>query len=173
MMTAKELADLLTGRDYGGEIFPEEERRAKACGLVAVYGYSDDNIELRGAIDEEIGAWKGTRIYVNKDGVLQPDCSSIEECVCPYFDAAKRAAKTIDAIWHSEGRPCWTFKTLIPHEAFTIFDGEEPFCEGIVFSMKDVQTKTPNDPLTLEELREMDGISREEAMQNGLVPADH
>ena len=45
-MTAKQLAERLDGREYLSEITPEEEREAEANGLVAVYGYSDDNVEL-------------------------------------------------------------------------------------------------------------------------------
>ena len=37
----------------------EEERLAKENGLVVVFGYSDDNIELRGAINNEAGCFDG------------------------------------------------------------------------------------------------------------------
>ncbi len=136
-MTAKELAIELTGREVGEEIVMGEERDIKDAGLVVVYGYSDDNVEFCGAIHKEVGAYEGTRIYINKDGILQnPDCSSVEECCCPYFETIRRAARTIDAVWHDEEGPCWTFATTIPHETFTIFEDGEPFCEGIVFSME-------------------------------------
>ena len=139
-MTAMDLTEILTGREIGKEITSVEAQRAAESGLVVIYGYSDDNVELRGAIDEEVGAWNGTRIYVNKDGILQePDCSSVEECVCPYFEAARRAARTIDALWHNEGGPCWTFETNIPHETFNIYEDGELFCVGIVFSMEDLE----------------------------------
>lgn len=59
-MTAKELAEMLSGRKYGMEITSEEARAAKDAGLVVVYGYSDDNVEFRGAIDEEVGAYEDT-----------------------------------------------------------------------------------------------------------------
>ena len=41
-MTAKELAELLNGREYGNEITSDEEKLAKESGLVVVFGYSDD-----------------------------------------------------------------------------------------------------------------------------------
>lgn len=47
-MTAKELAEMLSGRKYGMEITSEEARAAKDAGLVVVYGYSDDNVEFAG-----------------------------------------------------------------------------------------------------------------------------
>lgn len=137
-MTTKELAEMLSGRKYGMEITSEEARAAKDASLVVVYGYSDDNVEFSGAINEEVGAWNGTTIHVTPGGLLEsPACSDdVEDCTCPYFAAAKKRAKIINAIWHNPGGPCWTFETDIPHETFTIMEDGEPFCEGIVFSME-------------------------------------
>lgn len=138
-MTAKELAEMLTGREVGSEIGGPVVDRAKESGLVVVYGYSDDNVEFAGAIDEEVGAYEGTRIYLAADGLLmEPGCAGIEDCDCPYFNKAKSSAKIIEAIWHDEGGPCWTFATHIPHETFTIMEDGAPWCIGIVFSMADL-----------------------------------
>lgn len=135
-MTAKELAEMLSGRKYGMEITSEEARAAKDAGLVVVYGYSDDNVEFSGAIDEEVGAYEDTTILITKDGLFdEPECG-IEDC--PYCAAAREKAKTIRAVWHDEGGPCWTFETDIPHENFTILEDGEPWCIGIVFSMADL-----------------------------------
>lgn len=135
-MTAKELAEMLSGRKYGIEITSEEARAAKDAGLVVVYGYSDDNVEFAGAIDDEVGAYEGATIYLTPAGVLQePDCGRED---CPYFTKEREKAKAIKAVWHDEGGPCWTFETDIPHETFTIMEDGEPWCIGIVFSMKDL-----------------------------------
>lgn len=139
-MTAKELAAMLNGREYGGEIYPDEDRDAEAAGLVVVYGFSDDNVELCGAIRDEVGSFDGSIIYLTKTGVLEsPSCECAEDCSCPYFDAARKKAKTIKGVWHDEGGPCWTFETDIPHETFTIFEDGKPFCVGIVFSMEHLE----------------------------------
>lgn len=137
MKTAKELAAMLTGREYLNEILAEEELIAKNSGLVVAFGYSDDGVELRGAIDDEVGAFNGTTIFVSRDGKLlnDPDCCSPD---CPYYKAAADKAIAIQAIWHDKGGPCWTFETDIPHETFMIVDDGTPFCEGIVFSLEDV-----------------------------------
>lgn len=135
-MTMKEFAKMLSGREYGMELTKDEERQAADAGLVVAYGYSDDNVELRGAIDEEVGAWDGTTIRLTKAGVLQgPACDSAENCDCPYFAAAKNAAKTIKAVWGAGG-VSWTFETDIPHETFNIYEDGELFCVGIVFSVE-------------------------------------
>lgn len=135
-MTAKELAEMLSGREVGDEVSPQEERIARNAGLVVAYGYSDDNVELRGAIDDEVGAYEGTTIHLTPAGVLQePDCGRDD---CPYFTREREKTKPIKVVWHNEGGPCWTFETDIPHENFTIFEDGEPFCEGIVFSMEEM-----------------------------------
>ena len=53
-MTAKELAEMLSGREVGMEITPGETQDAKNAGLVVVYGCSDDNVEICGAINSVI-----------------------------------------------------------------------------------------------------------------------
>lgn len=140
-MTAKELAAMLNGREYGGEIYPDEEQGAKAAGLVVVYGYSDDNVEFCGAIDDEAGAYEGTTIPIDKEGILyEPSCDCVD-IDCPYFKAALEKAKTIKAVWHDEEGPSWTFETDIPHETFTILEDGEPFCVGIVFGMEHLRRR--------------------------------
>lgn len=99
-MTIFEFAEGLNGREYGNEITPFEEQRAKELGFVVVFGYSDDNAEFRGAYDEEIGCYDGGRVYEDAD-------------------------KYIDAVW-CDGEYSWTYKTNIPHATFDIYeDGEK------------------------------------------------
>ncbi len=65
MMTAKELAELLSGREVGNEITSAEAQRASDAGLVVAFGYSDDNVEFRGNIDDETGAYRGAVVHLN------------------------------------------------------------------------------------------------------------
>lgn len=135
-MTSKELAVLLDGNQYDNEITKEQEAIAADNGLVVAFGYSDDNVVLCGAIDDEVGAYDGTTFHVTRDGVLRtPDCNCDE---CKYFEIAKRAASEIKAIWHNSGEATWTFETAIPHETFRIYEDGERFCIGIVFSLNDL-----------------------------------
>lgn len=135
-MTSKELAALLDGNQYDNEITKEQEATAADNGLVVAFGYSDDNVVLCGAIDDEVGAYDGTTFHVTRDGVLRtPDCNCDE---CKYFEIAKRAASEIKAIWHNTGEATWTFETTIPHETFRIYENGELFCIGIVFSLNDL-----------------------------------
>ena len=139
-MTMKELASLLSGREITKEITHDEERQAAAAGLVVVFGYSDDSMEFRGAVDGEAYCFDGGPAYLGKAGILEePACSGAEDCKCPYFDAARKKAKAIKAVWHDEGGPCWTFETDIPHETFNIYEDGELFCVGIVFSVDSLE----------------------------------
>lgn len=136
-MNAIELALKLNGRAYGDEITKEEAAEAKAAGLVVVFGYSDDNVELRGAIRDAVGAWEGATLYVTPSGLLEREC---DDDRCPHFEREKAKAQTIEVNWCAADQDfTWTFKTDIPHTTFEIMDGEEKFCRGIVFALAHVK----------------------------------
>ena len=117
-MTHQEFAKMLSGREYGMEITPEETKLAKEHGLVVVYGYSDDLVEIKGALSEEFGAEDGAKLSFT------------------YYQREKALAKTIEALWRAPAASSpWTFKTDIPHSTFRIMEDGEVFCVGIVFSM--------------------------------------
>jgi hypothetical protein len=67
-MDIYEFANMLNGRYEGEEIEYTEECRAKNLGYVVVFGYSDDNIEFRGAINDEFERYGGGEVYLDKDG---------------------------------------------------------------------------------------------------------
>lgn len=136
-MTAKELAQALDGREISCEIDELYEKRACESGLVVVFGYSDDNAEFRGAIDDEVGCFEGGTIRLTKEGVIQePDCGEED---CKYFKECTKGAKTIEAVWDdNEVGAAWSYKTDIPHGTFNIYEDGELFCVGIVFSVEDL-----------------------------------
>lgn len=132
----KEFAKLLNGREIMKEITRDEERQAAEAGLVVVFGYSDDNMEFRGAINDEVDCFDGGTAYLTKAGILhEMDCDGEN---CPYFAAAKSAAKAVKAVWHDDDGPCWTYETDIPHETFKIFEDGLVWCVGIVFNINEV-----------------------------------
>lgn len=115
------MAALLNGREYGSEITREEAVLAKASGLVVVFGYSDDNVELRGAISDEAGCYRGRTFYVRPDGI----------------DTSGDGEKLI-AEWCKEPRASWTYSTDVPHATFNIMENGELYCRGIVFAVADL-----------------------------------
>lgn len=136
-MTKEELAAELNGREYRNEITKAEAAEAKAAGLVIVFGASDDLMEFRGAIYDEVGCYNGGTAYLTSSGMLVNDCDDDE---CPHFKKLKAKAATIEAVWGESGdAPVWTYKTDIPHATFEIVEDGEPYCRGIVFALADVQ----------------------------------
>jgi len=133
-VTCNDLAEKLTGSEYPFDVPDRLQRSAKEDGLVIVFGASDDLMEFRGAINDEIGAYDGTTAYLTSAGLLQSEC---EDEDCPYFERAKAGAATIVAIW-GDGEYSWTYATKIPHATFEITDDGGSYCRGIVFSLKDV-----------------------------------
>lgn len=146
-LNAHLLAERIHGREYGSEITKDEEAIAKYAGLVVVFGASDDLMEFRGAIHDELGAYEGTTAYLTGEGLLQNECNDDD---CPHFKKLKENAATIKAVWNDSGEGftweqdgggfTWTYETSIPHATFEIHDGDEKYCRGIVFSLKDVVT---------------------------------
>ena len=55
-MTKEQLAELLNGNEYRDEMTKEQEQAAKQNNLLVLFGASDDLLEMRGAIRDEVGA---------------------------------------------------------------------------------------------------------------------
>lgn len=132
MTDVQNLAAILNGRAYRDEMTKEEQRQAKAAGLVVVTGGSDDLVSFYGAIDDEAGASDGTRVHLSAEGLLKSKCDCSD---CPYFEEVRQRAPFIDVAW---GRDGWRYETKIPHATFDIFDEGELFSKGIVFRMADI-----------------------------------
>lgn len=123
------LANRITGRQYGSELEKDEEEWAKKNGLVVVFGASDDLAELRGAIDDEFDCFGGGEIVLDTNGV------NIDGKTGEYF-----GRNIIKVLWSDdEDAYYWKYKTEIPHRTFEIFEGDIPYCLGIVFAMKDLE----------------------------------
>lgn len=139
-MKKEDLAAILNGRIYRNEITREEQVSAKENGLVVVFGYSDDNMEFSGAIDDEVGAWDGTvaKIYKHPKTGLWDILREDDEEQAEEWGVDTRE---IEAVWcPDELDPAsWLIKSEIPHATFDIFEDEELYCRGIVFSISDLK----------------------------------
>lgn len=144
MLTKEELAARLNGREYGSEITKAEEVEAKEAGLVVVFGYSDDNVELRGVINDEIGAYEGVTFRVDSKGILQAweefkDNAETEAEFQNYFSRKASGSKEIKAVWCPPGTGMsWAYETEIPHATFDVMEDGEVYCRGIVFAISDI-----------------------------------
>ena len=126
----EKLAEMLDGLQYPEEPSDEIITLAKENNCVIVFGSSDDLMEFRGSIYDELGAWEGTTAYLTSDGLFDSDCE------CKYAQKAKEACKTIIAVWDDHERDCsWSYKTEIPHTEFKVMEDDDVYCYGIVFSL--------------------------------------
>lgn len=144
---AKLLAARLDGRSYGDEITIAEGKEAASQRLVVVFGSSDDLLEFRGAIDEEVSAWEGATVAIDQEGIQDLDeCRNECECKnCSRIRAIfKKSASNIRAIWceSSPGIP-WTIESEAPSFPFVILEDGEPFCRGAVLSLDDLKPRFP------------------------------
>lgn len=134
-MTKEDFVAMLTGREIGDEITPQECKLAAEKGLLVIFGASDDLIEFRGLFDDEDGCCGGT-VRFTRTWIL-PEHSDCECQFCGYKEAIK-LANEIEAIWSEDGYS-WQYKTSIPHATFEIVEGDEKYCRGIVISVNDLK----------------------------------
>lgn len=140
MLTKEELAARLNGREYTEEITKDEEAEAKAAGLVVVFGASDDLMEFKGAINEEIGAPSAAIVDAyglvpSRDDLVDNITEMDDAQIAAEFSRRISGNSEIKAIWTCGGEYCWEYETTIPHATFDIMEGGEKFCRGIVFDL--------------------------------------
>ena len=144
MITKEQLAARLTGRQYGHEITREEEAEAKAAGLLVLFGYSDDNLELRGVVRDEVGAYgcddNGRTYIVTPAGVVEEWDAHDEkdqDDAREWFRRGLLPRANVHVLW---GRPfgfTWEITPDVPHATFEILEGDEKFCRGAVIAVAD------------------------------------
>lgn len=131
-MNIKEWAEKLTGREYGEELTNKENEKAKADGVIIVFGASDDLIEFRGVIDDEDGAWEGTEVRITPDLNLFSEDKNREDFKYNSDQIVKMPI--VKSTWNpKELETNWLISSAIPHETFDILEDGELYCRGIVF----------------------------------------
>lgn len=134
-ITKEEVAARMDGREYGSEITKPEVAELQAAGLIALFGYSDDVIELRGVTTDEAGA--GNALYFNSRGLMLSECE--QEDACPYFKREVRYAAKVETEPNTNAvEGMFSFVTDIPHAKFKIMEDGELYSIGIVFSVEDL-----------------------------------
>ena len=99
---------------------------AKNDGVVIVYGDGDDLVLFRGAVDDEIEAWRGGRFYID------PETATVVK--------ARRHGPITNNCIETFGSP-WYFKTVIPHKEFSIpkKESDKETERGIVLMLSDIK----------------------------------
>ena len=158
-MTAKELASILDGKEYGCDIMDAVHKEAADNGLVIVcagytlYGEPEDMTGFEGAWSEIIHFGSGP-IYITPKGPFAQTGDEIvygaprwpythlqRDASCPYTQGELSKFPTIRIVGNVGDGQKWTYHTDIPHEVFDTFDNGKPFHRGIVFAVADVREK--------------------------------
>lgn len=140
-MNKEELAKELDGNQYRDEVSSELELKAKENGLVIIFGASDDLMEIRGAIDDEIGMYEGGEAYIHNNDILRCEdpFDDLDEMIqfLAGFGVAVCQHKII-AEWDKDDYS-WVYSSEIPHASFDILEDDDKYCRGIVIDLKDLK----------------------------------
>ena len=145
-MTKEELAAILNGRQYGQEVADHEMGVIKAAGLIVLFGESDDLLELRGAIYDEVGAYKGRSfvLFSYKDTYEIADLDQIKELEEARQQVAAEDSRdrgnVVKVVWGPKDVDAtWLVTTPLPHAPFDILRRDRLFCRGLVIDVKDLR----------------------------------
>lgn len=149
-MKKEKLADILNGNEYLKEMTNEQERFAKDNNLLVMFGASYCSIKIRGAIHDEIGECDGGDFSLILKGETFSDDEDVSishesECVqvLPLSEDYDNDNNTrlIRVEWLPKDDPYldWRIDTKIPHSKFTIYDEGDPYCEGIIIDLDEVE----------------------------------
>lgn len=143
-MEKEELALKLNGVEYRNELSDDLHHAAKECGLIVIYGGSDDLLYLGGVGNDEIGCYNGGDLVICKDG----DAEMVEYLIdlegednerLLKLDQSKSAGNIVEAQWCEVDGYSWTYKTKLPHARFDVIEDGDKYCRGIVIDIKDLK----------------------------------
>lgn len=127
---AKALAASLSNRELEDGFFRFELKCAEKNNLVIVTGYSDDLIELDGAIKQEGDCFNGENFH-------------LEKYKDEWLLKKGYGCNSISAIWYDQNKTAenlevipWTYKTEIPHQSFLQNIGEKLFAKDLYLALR-------------------------------------
>ena len=135
----QEFADRINGQEYPLSDKNLDLKYAKKNNLVVVFGNSDDLLEFRGAIDEELGAYEGTTAYViNRTAIEEREFEDDFVILQKYGFLTEKPLTFVQSIWSPEEvKACWLIKVNGFESAhFDVMEDDGIFCRGSVFLLK-------------------------------------
>ncbi|TGE29774.1 hypothetical protein [Hymenobacter metallicola] len=145
-MTKEQLAASLDGCQYRDEVNKEWAKIAEEAGLIVVFGASDDLMEVRGAVDDELNAWDGVEavFYKHNTGfsVIENNSETIRE-IEDDFHLYKALGAMLDRhnlVRITPAKDCqWDVITTLPHAKFDVKEEEDLYCRAVVIDIKDLK----------------------------------
>ena len=160
--TIEDLAKLLDGNEYGGELQNEYginiHEICEKKGWIIAYGASDDLLEIEGAIRDELGANDGSLVQFYKKGSFYPEYDeedvyhkAKEDIFYPIDELTLKKTKetnykdtvVIESLWCPEGTDMsWQINVAgAPCVKFNVMEDEEVYCEAAIIDMSKFLTK--------------------------------
>jgi hypothetical protein len=152
IMTVKEWAKKISGFEYPADELDNLNKEMAADGIIIAHGASDDLLEFRGVIYDEVGAWEGTEVRISSRGKGTAFIFDEEENQDSFEFNQKEivAMQQVKAIWSprcrdvednesGEAFASWLIETEIPHETFDIMEDGELFCWGVVLHVDNIK----------------------------------
>lgn len=154
-LTKENLAEMLNGHDvlnrdmYGVPTNMEVWNN----NLVVLYGHSDDLIEVRGAVHDEIDSYgedklalilAGEKIDDDEDE-MNIDIPGIFRLSEDYGHDDNPRLITVRYGSVENTQADWEFDTDMPHATFMLNKKGKPFCKGIVIDLDEITPITQND----------------------------
>ena len=146
MLTAQEVAEKMNDCVYKNEDMFTDSKLAEA-NLVVVYGASDDLIEFRGAIVEEIDAYQGAIVYLysvkDKWRLITGDqIEELEDTESPLLDLIPIEdikAHYINGLFCPKGFSGWLIEAKLPNGMasypFSVLQDGDVTGRGLVIDM--------------------------------------
>jgi hypothetical protein len=141
-MTVKEWAEKLTGIEYPADELDDLNKEMATDGIIIAYGASDDLLEFRGVIYDEVGAWEGTEAIISSRGKGTAFIFDEEENNDSKEFSRKeiKQMQKIKAVWNPKDIDAsWKIETEIPHETFDIMEDGELFCRGVLIHVDSIR----------------------------------
>lgn len=126
LSSMEDIAQRLNGRPYGDEVPDDVGADAAEAGLLILFGRSDDLLELRGAVTDEMGQAASGLVLINHGGFVPT-----ENLKGNFLEDESLVA--IHALWNHDPHRSWVFHIEVPHAPFEIMEDGMPFCRGVVF----------------------------------------
>jgi hypothetical protein len=133
-MNKEEFAKMINGREQDALLSADDCLIANENNLVVVFAYSDDLLELEGAIIDELGCYNGGTFFFEKDFERWVDIDDSFEGV-DLEDLPVIYAVCND---HSKYNGFWYIDTNLEYARFETMKNGEPFCSGLVFNYTDL-----------------------------------
>jgi hypothetical protein len=132
--SAEQFSNILHKPEIENHFSDSEINCAKRNGLIIVSGYSDDLIELDGAIQEEGDCFMGNDFHlIQKNGEWK-----LEQGIGNYNNISAKWYEGTETDEFGETIP-WTYETDIPHSDFLMTFRGDIFCKAFVFDIKDLK----------------------------------